>query len=106
MNKLAPWLLSLSVPLTACATTSGAQSPSPELVRTEYVERQIDRSLFEDHGVPEVGGLTSSDDQTDAAVQVAELGAALKDYRCRLNAAGVALIVGFPRLAGCDEPAQ
>ncbi len=91
----------------ACATTSGA-SPRPEtLTRTEFLEREIDRSLFEDHGVPEVGGLTVADNnQTDAAEQVLQLGAALKDYRCRLNAAGVALISDFPRLAGCAEPSE
>lgn len=48
----------------------------------------------------------TDDDQTDAAVQVVQLGAALKDYRCRLNAAGVALVAGFPRLEGCEEPQE
>ena len=91
--------------LTACATTSGA-SPQPDtLTRTEFVEREIDRGLFEDHGVPVVGGLTAENDQRDAAEQVLQLGAALKDYRCRLNAAGRALIEDFPALEGCAEPA-
>lgn len=106
MKKLAPLLLCSSALLTACATTSGACPPPETLTRTEYVEREIDRSLFEDHGVPAVGGLTVADnDQTDAAEQVAQLGASLKEYRCRLNAAGRALVPDFPLLAGCSEPA-
>lgn len=97
-------LLCLSTLLTACATTSGASHQSPDPVRTEYLERPINRAMFEDHGVPDVGGLTTLDTQTPAAVQVVQLGAALKDYRCRLNAAGVALIPDLPRLPGCEEP--
>ena len=95
----------MSTLLTACATTSGA-SPQPEtLIRTEFVDREIDRTLFEDRGVPAVGGLTvEGNDQTDAAEQVLQLGAALKEYRCRLNAAGRALFEDFPPLPGCEEP--
>lgn len=105
MKKLAPLLLCSSALLTACATTSG-DCPQPEtLTRTEFIQREIDHSLFEDRGVPEVGGLTvADDDQTAAAEQVLQLGASLKEYRCRLNAAGRALIADFPLLAGCPEP--
>lgn len=104
-TKLAPLLLCSATLLTACATTSGVSLPLPERVRTEYVERPIDRALFEDHGGPEIGGLVvGADDQTDAAVQVELLGAALIEYRCRLNAAGVALVPNFARLPGCDAP--
>ena len=106
MLKLVPCLLCSSVLLTACATTSEV-SPAETITQTVYIEREIDRSLFEDHGVPEVGGLNINDhNETDAATQVMQLGAALKDYRCRLNAAGRALIADFPPIPGCVEPAQ
>jgi hypothetical protein len=81
--------------LSACTTNWGPVRNAQAEPRTEFVEPRIERALFTDSGAPDTS-LPEGADQAKASDKVYALGEALMDYRCRLNAAGVALNVVVP----------
>lgn len=104
--------MALSLPfyaalLSACATTSEG-SPQPNtIIHTQYVDRAVNADLFRDDGgtIQPLPEITDESTQASAAAPTVEiLAATVQHYRCKLNAAGVAMVgEEFARLPFCSE---